>query len=123
MGEDHSELGQQIKKYRELAGYSQMQLAKKLGVTQGAISQWENGRVSPKNFDRVQKIGDALRISTSRLLGEEETISEEKPSEPRQVTDAELKFALFGGDSEEITDAQFEEVKRFARFIKERDAK
>ena len=38
----------------------------------------------------------------------------------RGVTDDDLKFALFGGG--EVTDAQFEEVKNFARFIKERDA-
>ena len=40
--------------------------------------------------------------------------------EYRQPTDAELKFALFDGD-QNITDAQFEEVKRFAQFIRERD--
>lgn len=38
----------------------------------------------------------------------------------RGVTDEDLKFALFGGG--DVTDAQFEEVKNFARFIKERDA-
>lgn len=38
----------------------------------------------------------------------------------RGITDEDLKFALFGGG--DVTDAQFEEVKNFARFIKERDA-
>lgn len=36
------------------------------------------------------------------------------------VTDEDLKFALFGGG--DVTDAQFEEVKSFARFVRERDA-
>ena len=35
------------------------------------------------------------------------------------ASDDDLKFALFGS-SKDITDAQFEEVKRFAQFIKER---
>lgn len=38
----------------------------------------------------------------------------------RAATDEELKFALFGGG--DVTDAQFEEVKRFAQYIRERDA-
>jgi hypothetical protein len=33
------------------------------------------------------------------------------------VTDEDIKFALFGGDGE-ITDEMYEEVKRFAAFIK-----
>ena len=37
-----------------------------------------------------------------------------------EVTDDDIKFALFGGG--DVTDAQFEEVKSFARFVKERDA-
>ena len=37
-----------------------------------------------------------------------------------EVSDEEIKFALFGGGP--VTDAQYEEVKQFVRFIKERDA-
>ena len=37
-----------------------------------------------------------------------------------EVSDEEIKFALFGGGA--VTDAQYEEVKQFVRFIKERDA-
>ena len=40
-------------------------------------------------------------------------------SVPTAATDAQLKFALFNG-AEGITDAQFEEVKRYAQYIKER---
>lgn len=41
-------------------------------------------------------------------------------AESHGVTDEDLKFALFGGG--DVTDAQFEEVKSFARFVRERDA-
>ena len=41
-------------------------------------------------------------------------------ADSREVTDDDIKFALFGGG--DVTDAQFEEVKSFARFVKERDA-
>ena len=38
----------------------------------------------------------------------------------RSVSDDEIKFALFGGDGE-ITDAMYDEVKRFAAFVKQRE--
>ena len=37
----------------------------------------------------------------------------------RSLHKKELKFALFGG---EATDEQLEEVKQFAKFVKDRDA-
>lgn len=38
----------------------------------------------------------------------------------REVSDDDIKFALFGGDGE-ITDAMFDEVKRFAKMVKLRE--
>lgn len=40
-------IGRNIKRLRKQAGYSQEQLAKTLGVTQGAVSQWEKDRTIP----------------------------------------------------------------------------
>ena len=38
----------------------------------------------------------------------------------RAVSDDDIKFALFGGDGE-ITDAMYDEVKRFAQMVKLRE--
>ena len=38
----------------------------------------------------------------------------------QQVREADIKFALFGGDASEITDEMYEDVKRYAQFIKEK---
>lgn len=38
----------------------------------------------------------------------------------RSVRDADIKFALFGGDGD-ITDEMYEEVKRFAKLVKLRE--
>lgn len=43
------------------------------------------------------------------------------PQGERSVTDDDIKFALFGGRGD-ITDAMYEEVKRFAAFVAEREA-
>lgn len=76
---------------------------------------------------------DELRTSVAYLNNETDDPSapetppahvEEKEKAPAAeghgVTDEDLKFALFGGG--DVTDAQFEEVKSFARFVRERDA-
>lgn len=49
--------------------------------------------------------------------------TEKAPAEngKRSVSDDDIKFALFGGDGE-ITDAMYDEVKRFAAYIKQREA-
>lgn len=40
-------LNEKIRELRKNAGYSQEQMARKLHLTQGAISQWENGLTVP----------------------------------------------------------------------------
>lgn len=40
-------IGKNIKHLRKSSGYSQEQLARKLGITQGSISQWENEITEP----------------------------------------------------------------------------
>ena len=52
------------------------------------------------------------------LLGEET----KNPSavSGREISDADIKFALFGGNGE-ITDEMYDEVKRFAEMVKLRE--
>lgn len=86
---------------------------------------FSNGYLNPKKmtkipYDRAVLISKYLNISVSRILtGEEGALSQS--SDRTTVTDDDIKFALFGGDRD-ISDAMYEEVKRFAAFIKEREA-
>ena len=107
-------VGEMVRLQRKKKGWNQSDLAEASGVSQAAISLIEKNRRSPTT-DTLAMLAKSLGCTQALLLGEE--------SAQREPTENELKFALFGGDSEEITDAQFEEVKRFARFIKERGAK
>lgn len=74
----------------------------------GTIHRW--GKSSP-SADKLQKVADYFGVSVDYLLGRDSGST---------VTDDDIKFALFGGDAE-ITDEQFDEVKRFAQFVKERN--
>ena len=84
---------------------------------------FSNGYLNPKKmaripYDRAVLIGQYLNIPASKILTGEDA-EESRPK--NNVTDEDIKFALFGGDGE-ITDAMYDEVKRFAAFLKERQA-
>lgn len=84
---------------------------------------FSNGYLNPKKmtripYDRAVLIGNYLNIPASKIL----TGEDPENAPPRAaVTDEDIKFALFGGDGE-ITDAMYDEVKRFAAFLKQREA-
>lgn len=59
-------VGQLIKQAREAAGVTQQQLAKKLGVTQGAIHQYE--RSKSLQIATVEKIAKVLKVPLCELL-------------------------------------------------------
>lgn len=50
-----------------------------------------------------------------------EAISPDISEAKQEITDNDIKFALFGEGSEDITDEMYEDVKRYAQFIKERN--
>lgn len=57
-----------LKELREEKGYSQEQLARKLGVRQSTVGMWENGRNKPKN-EKLERLANIFDVSTDYLLG------------------------------------------------------
>lgn len=103
-------IAERVFEARNKNGWSQRELAKRCNVSQGTISLIEKGEISPSTTT-LSELAKALDCTVAELMGES--------VETRMPTNEELKFALFGGDKE-ITDEQFEEVKRYAQYIKER---
>lgn len=57
-----------IKILRKKKGWSQEQLGRKLNITQGAISQWENGITMP-SAEQLLSLSLLFNCSISNLLG------------------------------------------------------
>jgi len=57
----------QIRKFREAQGMTQIELAKRLDVTQGVVSQWENDSVKPRT-DKLVALSSALHCTVDELL-------------------------------------------------------
>lgn len=58
---------QNIRDAREAKGMTQEQFAKLVGVTQGAVAQWENGLTHP-SFDKLMRIADVLGVPLDELV-------------------------------------------------------
>ena len=109
--------GEKIRSARKAAGLTQRALAEKLGVANTSVSNWEKDLSRP-DADMIQKLCACLHLQANDFYGTKEAPVE---NSRRPVSDEDIKFALFGGNGE-ITDAMYDEVKRFAAFLKQREA-
>lgn len=91
---------------------SVQQLCEQANVSRSIMTELRKGRSKTISQKTAEKLCVALDVSMDELLGT-------APAPERPVTDDDIKFALFGG-GEEITDEMYEEVKRFAAFVKQR---
>jgi phage repressor protein C with HTH and peptisase S24 domain len=61
-------LGERIKTARENAGLTQVKLAEALGVSRGAVANWEKKNPNNPETDRLRDIANILKVSPSWLL-------------------------------------------------------
>lgn len=57
-----------LRRLREAAGLTQIELSAKVGVTQAALSSWEIGSASP-SLANMERLADALDTSLDELVG------------------------------------------------------
>lgn len=85
---DQSKIGKFIAEKRKALGLTQMQLAERLGITDRAVSKWENGKSLPDSGIMLE-LCEILEISVTELLIGEE-IAMEKYDENTQKAMLEL---------------------------------
>ncbi len=74
--------GQRLAKIRKAKGYTQTELSKKIGLTQGLISDYELDKLRPYH-EMIIRFALVLDVSTDELLGLKEyknNVSESRPS-------------------------------------------
>ena len=64
-------LGQRIKQAREAKGLMQKQLGTRVGKSESAVSQWENGGIREIKGPTLHKLANALGVSIDWLLSGE----------------------------------------------------
>ncbi len=73
---NQEKIGKFIANLRKEKNMTQQELAKKLGVTDRAISKWENGRGLP-DYSLLQDLCDTLSISINELFSGEKISKED----------------------------------------------
>lgn len=93
------------------------ELSAKTGIPKSALQRYATGQTEKIPIDRLEKIASAIGTTTAYLMG-----WEDQPAEPAAptISDEDIQFALFGG-KDEITESMYEEVKKFAAFLKQRE--
>ena len=61
-------LNHQIRTLRLVRGMSQVELARRLGVTKQSVSNWENDNIQT-SIEMLKKLADIFSVSTEYLLG------------------------------------------------------
>ena len=64
-------LGQRIGELRRSFGWSQVDLAKRLGVAKQTVSNWENENIQP-SIEMLLRLAQTFNVTTDYLLGLEE---------------------------------------------------
>ena len=93
-------------------GVSVYKACEDIGLNRSAVAKWKKG--NRPNGTTAAKFAAYFGVTTDFLLCD-------APEPQRNVTDDDIKFALFGGDGES-TDDMYDEVQRFAAFVKMREA-
>ncbi len=91
------------------AGINITALCRDCSIPRATLSDFKTGRVKSLSAAVLSKIAAYFSVSVDYLMEGHDSISQDQ-----------LKAALFGGDGE-VTDAMWDEVKRYAEYIKERE--
>lgn len=89
---------------RERRGFTQKEMAERLGVAKSTYSLYESGNREP-GVPTIKKIADILCVSADELLG--------------IIFEPDTLAAHFDGS--EFTEDELDEIRQFAEFVKKRN--
>lgn len=100
-----------------LHGVTPTRAAREAGINKSAVTYWRKNAEARPTGQTAQLLCEYFGVTMSELYGDG---AQGAPAKPAGATDEEVRFALFGG-TEGITDEMYDEVRRFAQYVKERE--
>ena len=111
-------MGNRIRELRKAKGLTMKQLGEILDLAESTISQYETGKRQMDN-ETLFRLGEFFDVTVGYLLGVEDKLKAPTGIGEREMSDAELKFALWG-NCEDVSDEDLADVRRYAAFVRER---
>lgn len=106
-------LYERLKQLCEEKGINGAILCDEIGYkSHSLLTELKSGRKKTITAEVASDIANYFGVSVDYILGKTD-------NKGVSATDNDIKFALFGGDGE-ITDEMYNDVKKFAQFIKEK---
>lgn len=110
-------IGGNIKRIRTEHGLDQIEFGKIAGVSDKAVSTWEND-VSVPRMGAIQKIADYFGIKKSDIIEDSESTLNYGGSNTKSITVDDFTYALFN-EAKDLTDTQKAALLAMARALKE----
>lgn len=98
-------------------GVSPSKAALDAGISKSLVTKWRTNQVAIPSPEVLRKLSDYFSIPISELMGEEKS-----PAPAAGRDGSEILFALSMGGRQEITEEMYEEVRRFASYIAQRES-
>lgn len=108
------------------SGKSENALEKAIGLAQGSIKNWRNGKSKP-SLEAVSKIADYFGVSVDYLLGKTDDPTPPKKSDgkPKLYVPPEYASVMvaFAGGTENLTQEDIDSIIEFIEFKKNQKKK
>lgn len=125
-------LSDNLSYYMTIKGVDRNTLCEALNFKYSTVSEWLSAKKYPR-IDKIEMLANYFDIEKSDLIEDKRIIelratdelpddTPDKAESSSAPSDEDIKFALFDG-SEGVTDEMYDEVKRFAKYIKEQKEK
>ena len=108
------ELHDRLHELRKKNGYTQAELAEKLGVSRQSISNWELGTIVPST-SRLKKISELYSVPLETLLRDD--VSGEQKKDDENATNLESASSESGPVANEDTVAKKRHKKKYALVV------
>ena len=105
-------MAKNIRRLMSDAGVKAKDVCDMLRIPMPTFSDWINAKTYPR-IDKIEMMANYFGVQKADLV---EAYPRE---EERKIDDSDLKFALWG-DNDTISEADLEDVRRYAAFIAER---
>ena len=102
------ELANNLKYYREKAGFTQEQVANELRITRQSISRWENGKSYP-DLDNLVLISELYQVSIDHLIKENEELFKKIDQNAQEIQDKKQKLREIEQEVLQITSKEKDE--------------
>ncbi|HDR7781679.1 MULTISPECIES: helix-turn-helix domain-containing protein [Bacillus] len=89
-------LGQQLKKLRESKGFSQEDVAKKIGVTRQAVYKWEHDKSCP-DIDNLILLSEMYNVTLDELIKGNRNLKEKIHIDEDEYFEKENEFGFYIG--------------------------